>query len=67
MCNIWRFYETMPAVPSLFEVVLLVRFEDELYVVHPIITENGTMALPLSGWERIDDDDNDGAPDVCTL
>ena len=55
----------MPAVPSLFEVVLVVRFEDELYVVHPIITENGTMALPLSGWERIDD--NDATPDVCTL
>jgi len=43
---------------SIFEVLFIVRYEEELYIVQPVVTESGEIAIPLTGWVRLFDEDN---------
>lgn len=49
-------YTILPVQQTVF---LVIVNENEIYLAHPIIAENGDLLLPLSGWIPITDEEND--------
>ena len=47
----------MDRVPSslTFQIFVVAEYEGEMFVITPVLTQQGEMVIPLSGWVHVED------------